>query len=250
MKTPTLLLLALFAARLAADGPLPPSPLGNTSLILEADISNGFAPPRMPGRVRVPLYESVTLNAPAAWTFPIQWKKNGHDLAGATGRTLHLPIVTPDDSGEYVIVGAPFPHITTPVQLDVVPAGNLGNLSSRTRLAAGDDVAIAGFVVTGNRPKQVLIRAIGPSLRPLGVTDPVAQPTLVVLDREGRRISFAHIQTTSYWPDLFARAGAFPAEGGETSFEAGPFQPGVYSAHVRDATGGGGTVLIEVYEVP
>jgi hypothetical protein len=39
--------------------------------------------------------------------------------------------------------------ITTPVKLDVVADGNRGNVSTRTRIAAGDDVAIVGFVVTG-----------------------------------------------------------------------------------------------------
>lgn len=250
MKAAALLVLFAFSVRLAADAPIPPSPLGNTTLLLPADIGNGFAPPRLPSRVRVPFYESVTLLAPDSWSFPIQWQKNGRDIVGATGHALRLPMVTRDDSGVYSIVGAPFPQLATPVKLDVLPNGSLANLSTRTRLAAGDDVAVAGFVVTGSRPKQLLIRAVGPSLRRFGVSDPVAQPSLQILDRDGNPIGFVHIQVVNYWPDLFAQAGAFALDGGETSMEAGPFEPGVYSAHVRDATSAGGTVLIEVYELP
>jgi hypothetical protein len=95
-----------------------------------------------------------------------------------------------------------------------------------------------------------LIRAVGPSLRRLGVTDPIAQPTLRIRDRDGHPVQLAHVEVTNYWPDLFEPAGAFPLGGGETSTEADPFQPGVYSAQARDASGAGGTVLIEVYEEP
>lgn len=36
--------------------------------------------------------------------FTYQWKKNGGDIAGATGDTLVLPFVTPGDAARYSVV--------------------------------------------------------------------------------------------------------------------------------------------------
>src|SRR6185436_16662875 len=38
------------------------------------------------------------------------------------------------------------------------------NLSTRMLVQTGDSVGIGGFIITGTHPKQVLVRAIGPSL--------------------------------------------------------------------------------------
>src|SRR4051812_7421151 len=45
----------------------------------------------------------------------------------------------------------------------------LGNLSTRLNVATGSSVAIAGFIVTGNTAKQVVVRALGPSLTAAGI---------------------------------------------------------------------------------
>jgi hypothetical protein len=56
----------------------------------------------------------------------------------------------------------------------------LVNISSRGEVTAGDGVLIGGFVVTGNSPKQLLIRGIGPSLGAFGVPGVLADPRLRV----------------------------------------------------------------------
>src|SRR5207248_679958 len=58
-----------------------------------------------------------------------------------------------------------------------LPAGpkSFANLSTRLRTELGDDVAIGGFIITGNAPKTVIIRALGPSVP---VTRNLADPTL------------------------------------------------------------------------
>ena len=48
---------------------------------------------------------------------------------------------------------------------------------------------------------------------------------------------------------FFASAGAFPLLAGERdAFDYGEFKPGAYTIQVSDATGQGGTVLVETYE--
>ncbi len=60
--------------------------------------------------------------------------------------------------------------------------GFLRNLSTRGQVGTGSNILIAGFVVGGSTPKQVLVRAIGPGLAALGVSgcsanhDDVAAP--------------------------------------------------------------------------
>ena len=45
------------------------------------------------------------------------------------------------------------------------------NLSTRGVVSSGDNVLIGGFVITGNEPKTIVLRALGPSLRTFGVPD-------------------------------------------------------------------------------
>ena len=227
-----------------------------TTLVMNIDVSNGIAPPAGPSRVRVPPGEAVTLVLPSEWPGTIQWRKDGAVIPGATGSNLVLGTVTTASSGIYTVTGAPFPFISTGIQLDIVVAGSTGNFSARVRLQPGADTQILGFVVAGKTTKTLLIRTVGPSLAAFGVPDPVAKPRIAFYDAKGKPYSWvrtAVVLPPEYWTGLFASAGAFPLSGGEEAYlayDAGPFPPGAYTIHVTDASGKGGTALIEAYEVP
>src|SRR6185312_6701297 len=45
---------------------------------------------------------------------------------------------------------------------------SVANLSARTQVGTGENILIAGFVVTGNTPKTLLIRGLGPTLTSQG----------------------------------------------------------------------------------
>ena len=51
-----------------------------------------------------------------------------------------------------------------------------------------DQVLIGGFIVTGNDPKKVVLRAIGPSLAAFGIADPLADPVLELHGSDGSLI--------------------------------------------------------------
>ncbi len=56
------------------------------------------------------------------------------------------------------------------------PAPKALNISTRMRVEAGDNVLIAGFIVTGSQPKRVIIRGLGPSLPVAGaLADPILE---------------------------------------------------------------------------
>lgn len=60
------------------------------------------------------------------------------------------------------------------------PRGTLANVSTRGWVGTGDDVLIAGFIVHGGTPRNVVVRVLGPSLATLGVKGGLSNPRFAV----------------------------------------------------------------------
>lgn len=136
---------------------------------------------------------------------------------------------------------------------DQTPAQSLINISARQKLNEATDVLIAGFVLGGNTPRQILIRAVGPGLAHAGVNSPVANPELrLFVHLSGEDILFAENTT---WTDETNAAempqavpGAFPLfEFDNDAALLLTLPAGVYTVHATSALEGSGDVLIEVY---
>jgi hypothetical protein len=56
------------------------------------------------------------------------------------------------------------------------------NISTRGLVSGGDNVLIGGFIVTGTQPKNMVLRALGPSLGGFGVSGVLRDPVLKVYD--------------------------------------------------------------------
>jgi len=69
-------------------------------------------------------------------------------------------------------------------------ASKLGNMSTRALVQTGDNVMIGGFIITGSGQKNVIVRAIGPSLAQHGITNPLQDPTLELHNGNGAIIAF------------------------------------------------------------
>jgi hypothetical protein len=115
------------------------------------------------------------------------------------------------------------------------------------RVDLGDNVGIGGFIIKGSTPKHVLIRAIGPSLMALGVTDALADPFL-----ELYASGPAPIASNNNWKDT--QQGAIEATGipPHNDFESAidtTLTPGSYTAIVKGNNGGTGVALVEVYDL-
>jgi hypothetical protein len=113
----------------------------------------------------------------------------------------------------------------------------------------GDNVGIGGFIITGAAPKHVLLRAIGPSLTPLGVPSALADP---VLELHGPGTFVTVINDN--WRDDPAQEAAIIATGipPTNNFEAAIdsiLSPGAYTAIVRGKNNATGVGLIEVYDL-
>lgn len=129
-------------------------------------------------------------------------------------------------------------------------SGSVANLSARNRVTAGDTGAlIAGFAVGGSGTRQLLVRAVGAALGPLGVPDALADPTLEIFrgsTRIGGNDDWGSVLTTEDFDAVGAFALGADAKSAALKFtvEAGQ----TYTAVVRTRDGREGEALVEVYE--
>ena len=141
----------------------------------------------------------------------------------------------------------PIPTLTPTPTPSPTPAAQAVNLSTRMRVQTGDNVGIGGFIITGSAPKNVLLRAIGPSIT--GVPNILADPVLELHGPGG----FFTI-TNNNWRDDPVQAALIPATGLaptndlESAIDAN-LSPGAYTAVVRGNNDTSGVALIEVYDL-
>jgi hypothetical protein len=128
----------------------------------------------------------------------------------------------------------------------------LVNISSRGRVTPDDGVLIGGFVVTGNSPKTLLIRGIGPALTNFGIAGALADPALTIY-QDSKAIA-----TNEGWANSAAittaaiQTGAFTLpSGSKDAAVVITLNPGAYTAQIKSAkNASSGVALIEIYEVP
>jgi hypothetical protein len=179
----------------------------------------------------------VTLN-PGAYTAQVSAPANS---------TAGNALVEVYDSGPAPASGAAEPRLI--------------NIATRGRIAAAGDTLIAGIVVTGNSPKRILIRAVGPGLAAFGVPGTLVDPLLTLTGATAT--GTGTLATNDDWGTP-ASGGATAPEISATAVGAGAFalppgskdacllltlQPGNYTAQVTGKNNGAGVALIEVYEV-
>ncbi len=121
------------------------------------------------------------------------------------------------------------------------------NLSTRMRVQTGERVGIGGFIITGSAPKQVLLRAIGPSLSHFGVPDVLIDPVMELHGPAG----FVTV-TNDDWRDTQEtgiQATSIPPTDNLESAILATLNPGSYTAIVRGKSNTSGVALIEIYDL-
>jgi hypothetical protein len=130
------------------------------------------------------------------------------------------------------------------------------NISTLARVTKPGESIVSGFVISGSSHRDVLVRAVGPTLAAFGVTD--ALPAVQLSIYQGDRL----IATNTGWARTvdgaapmtaaFDRSGAFRLLD-ETSGDAAlmvTLVPAAYTVQVTSVDGTPGAALLEVYEVP
>ncbi len=138
------------------------------------------------------------------------------------------------------------------------------NLSSRGQVGTGNTVLVCGFMVSGTTAKTVLIRGVGPSLAPYGLTGLLADPVLNVYDSSGNLVATNNdwgtpvgvnatqvTATAATLTSTAAQVGAFPLiAGSKDAALIVTLPPGAYTAQVSGNGGTTGNGMAEVYEIP
>ena len=103
-------------------------------------------------------------DSPVCAAMPLTARRQNTDIAASSPEGINLDVIG----------------------YDLVPDNSvLGNISTRLPVGTGDNVLIAGFVITGSTAKQLVLRAIGPTLGQYGISDPLQDPMLELHDASG-----------------------------------------------------------------
>ena len=126
--------------------------------------------------------------------------------------------------------------------LDPVADSKLANISTRGLVQTGDNVLIGGFIVLGQNPLRVIVRAIGPTLPVPGA---LADPTLELHDGNGALIVANDNWRSDQQNEIIATT--IPPTNDLESAIVRDLTPGNYTAIVRGANNSTGVALVEAY---
>jgi hypothetical protein len=132
--------------------------------------------------------------------------------------------------------------------LDAVYPSTLANISTRGFVQAGDNVMIGGFIYLGGAGQtSVVLRAIGPSLGPLGISNPLIDPILELHDGNGTTIASNDDWRNSPDAATIQRLGFALSNDAESAIYQSGLARGPYTAIVRGKNGGTGVGVVEAY---
>lgn len=175
--------------------------------------------------------------------------------ATATPGTTATPTPFPSATATPTATSTPAPTSTPTATPVVTPTPTPSpsptralNISTRMRVETGNNVLIGGFIITGNAPKNVAVRGIGPSLIPFGIADALTDPTLELHDSAG-----ALLFNNDDWQDNSSQAAQLTALGlaPQNTKESGivaTLQPAAYTAILAGKNNGTGVGLVEIYD--
>ncbi len=130
--------------------------------------------------------------------------------------------------------------------LAIVTGDRFQNISTRGPVETGDSVLIGGVIIGGNANKQVIFRALGPSLSKTGLMDTLSDPTLKIF--QGSKL----IASNDNWKDTQEAAiratGLAPKNAKESAIVLN-LAPGAYTMVIRGKSGTTGVALVEGYDL-
>ena len=128
--------------------------------------------------------------------------------------------------------------------LDRTVDSKLANISTRGLVQTGDNVLIGGFIIVGQNPLRVIVRAIGPSL---GVAGALADPTLELRDSDGGLIDSNDNWRSDHEAEIMATT--IPPSNDLESAIVRDLVPGNYTIIVRGVNNATGVGLVEAYSL-
>ncbi len=130
--------------------------------------------------------------------------------------------------------------------LDSTQPTRLVNISTRGHVGLGDSAMIAGVIIQGSQPVNVVVRAIGPSLANSSVPNPLDDPVLELRDPNG-----VLLVTNDDWQELVSEVNGTllaPTDPRESAIVARLY-PASYTAIARGKNNATGVALVEAYQL-
>ena len=152
---------------------------------------------------------------------------------------------TDDISGAQSMYAAPGP---TPTPTPSPSGSHFANISTRMDVGTGNNVMIAGFIVSGSQSKTIIVRALGPTLGSYGVANALNDPMLELHDSSGATIATNDDWQTGSQASHISSSGYAPTNSNEPALIA-TLPAGAYTAIVRGYNNSTGVALVEVYEL-
>jgi hypothetical protein len=206
---------------------------------LDNDADGNFAPPFagiLPSDSTVALQFTGTATAMST--------NNAADYALTTGAATFTNNAGDSTS---LIAGTPTPTPSPiPTPTPTVAPSTFGNISTRLLVETGDNVLIGGFIITGTQSKNVIVRAIGPSLP---VTGALADPILE-LHGPGKFSTITNDNWRSDQEAAIIATGIPPSNDLESAIVVSlPANNSAYTAIVAGVNNGTGIGVVEAYDL-
>jgi len=172
-------------------------------------------------------------------------------FAYASATSLDAALVASIDGGRTAHVYGPAAGAVLVEGYDVGSgdAQRFTSLSARNRVGTGANILIAGFSLSGEGKRNLLICAVGPTLGVFGVPSVLSDPKLEIYQgstKIGENDNWAATLSTA-----FSSVGAFGLTAGSRDAAITVSLPaGGYTVQVSGADGGVGEALVEIYELP
>jgi hypothetical protein len=124
--------------------------------------------------------------------------------------------------------------------------GQLLNVSTRMQVLTGSSVLIGGFIIGGTGSKDVLLRALGPTLQNFGIIGFLADPTMDLYS--GQTLLASNDNWKSDHEAEISATGKAPPNDLEPAIRQS-LAPGSYTAIVRGKNNTTGVGLVEAYDL-
>jgi hypothetical protein len=134
------------------------------------------------------------------------------------------------------------------------PTAKLNNIATRGFVGTGSNIIIAGFVISGDGAKTILVRAVGPTLTSFGLTGVLADPQLAIYRSSDVILTnddWGSGTTSANTGTVATQVGAFalPSGSKDAAFVV-TLPAGAYTVQVSGANASTGLALVEIYEAP